>query len=261
MQLIDSHCHLDLMDLSVEPEGVAGVLSRAQSAQVTHCLCVSVELAGFDAMAQLTAAHPNVSLSVGMHPTHACDTEPTVEDLTTLAQHPRVVAIGETGLDDFHDSVPLATQSDRFRTHIQAAIASQLPLIVHTRAARDATIAILREAHAERAGGVLHCFTEDWDTAKAACDLGFYISFSGILTFKNAKEIQEVAQKLPLDRILIETDAPYLAPVPYRGKANEPAHVQYVAQKLAELRGISLEVVAEQTTHNFYTLFKAAQPS
>lgn len=259
MQLVDSHCHLDCLDLSQHNHDLDVVIQRALDANICHMLCVCIELTRFSQMHQIACQYPFISSSVGLHPTEICTAEPTVETLVDMAQQPSVVAIGETGLDYYRESIPTQTQQQRFRTHIQAALLANRPLIVHTRSARQDTINILKEEGADRIGGVLHCFTEDWNMAKAACDLGFYISFSGIITFKNAKEIQSVAQKLPIERILIETDAPYLAPVPYRGKTNEPAYVQFVAQKIAELRSMDIAEVAHHTTQNFFSLFKQAQ--
>ncbi len=201
--------------------------------------------------------YPKVSASVGLHPNEPIDKEPTAEDLLLLADHPKIVAIGETGLDYYRSEEKQPWQLQRFRNHIQAAIQCKKPIIIHTRAARKDTLRILREENANQVGGVFHCFTEDWETAKAGLDLGFYISFSGIVTFKNAAELQAVAKKIPIDRLLIETDAPFLAPVPHRGKMNHPALVRHVAEFIAGLRGETLETIAEKTTENYLSLFKS----
>jgi TatD DNase family protein len=253
---IDSHCHLDFPELSARlPE----ILSTMQTNKVMHALCVSVDLQHFPRILALTDAHANLYASVGVHPDYLDTQEPTTELLVTLAQHPKVIAIGETGLDYFRLTGDLEWQRERFRTHIAASRISRKPLIIHTRAAAEDTIAIMRASGAGvdqgGAGGVLHCFTETLDVALAAIEMGFYISFSGILTFKSAKQIQEVAKALPLDRILIETDSPYLAPVPHRGKMNEPGWVCHVAEYLADLKQIPLATVQQQTTANFMRLF------
>lgn len=258
--LVDSHCHLDRLDLSEYKHDLANAIAAAEKRGVGHFLSVSVDLQDLPKVLAITERFPNMGASVGVHPTEEIDSEPSVERLVSLAGHPKVVAIGETGLDyarlDYYGAQGhMPWQQQRFRTHIQAAKRIGKPLIIHTRGARDDTIALLKEEQAETVGGVFHCFTEDLQMAKRALDLGFYISFSGIITFKNAEEIRDVMQKLPLDRILIETDSPYLAPVPYRGKTNQPAYVYYVAECVAQLRKISYEEVAEQTTKNFFKLF------
>ena len=218
-------------------------------------LCVSITLEKYVAMRALVDGYPQISVSVGVHPTEENCREPSADELVEMARDFRVVALGETGLDYFRSEGDLAWQQNRFRTHIQAAIRAGKPLIIHTREARADTLRILKEEGADRIGGVLHCFTEDWETARAALDMNFYISLSGILTFRNAEQIQGVAKKVPDDRLLIETDSPYLAPIPKRGKPNYPAYVRYVAEFLAELRGESVERIAEITTRNFYNLF------
>jgi TatD DNase family protein len=256
--LIDSHCHIDFPDFSA---GIAPLLANMAAAQVSHALCVSVNLENFPRVLALAEAHDNLYASVGVHPDHDEGREPGVEELVTLAAHPRVVAIGETGLDYYRlqrDEVDW--QRARFRTHIRAARVAALPLIIHTRSAADDTLAIMVEEGAAAAGGVMHCFTESWEVAEAALAMGFYISFSGIVTFKSAKDLQEVARRVPLERLLIETDSPYLAPVPHRGRRNEPAYVRHVAEQIASLRGIALEAVAEASSRNFFNLFAAAQP-
>lgn len=255
MRLVDSHCHLDRLDYDYFQKDLNQLLNFAREQGVIHFLCVSIDLKTLPAVLAIAEQYSDVSASVGVHPTEVIDKESTLEKLIALAEHPKVVAIGETGLDYYRDTSKKTEQQERFRSHIQTAIAVNKPLIVHTRNAREDTITILKEEGAKRVGGVLHCFTEDMSMANAAIELGFYISFSGILTFKNAKELQSIAQQLPLDRILIETDSPYLAPMPFRGKSNQPAYVRYVAEKLAELRNISLESIATQTTNNFFHLF------
>jgi TatD DNase family protein len=202
----------------------------------------------------------NFYASVGVHPDYEHIEEPSVDILVQLAKHPKIVAIGETGLDYFRLTGDLEWQRQRFRTHIQAAIVANKPLIIHTRSASEDTLRIMQEEAAHQVGGVMHCFTENLEVALAAISMGFYISFSGIITFKNAAQIKAVAQAIPLDKLLVETDSPYLAPIPFRGKTNQPAYVQYVAQEIANLRGISLDEVMHATTHNFFTLFKHAVP-
>lgn len=253
---IDSHCHIDFPDFST---GVPPLLANMQAAQVDAALCVSVNLENFPRVLAVAEAHANLYASVGVHPDHDAGREPDVAELVSLARHPRVVAIGETGLDYYRMArEDVDWQRARFRTHIRAARQAGKPLIIHTRNAAADTLAIMAEEQAHLAGGVMHCFTESWEVAEAALAMGFYISFSGIVTFKSAKDLKEVAQRVPLERMLIETDAPYLAPMPHRGKRNEPAYVRHVAEAIAGLRGISLEQVAEATSKNFYDLFKAA---
>ena len=252
---VDSHCHLDLIE-NTTPEQL---LTAAKQNQVNHCLCVAIDLEHFPTLCALAERTDNVFISVGVHPNveHSED-EPDVRTLVNLAAHPKVVAIGETGLDYYRSAGNLAWQHERFCTHIEAAKQTGKPLIIHTREAAADTIRLLREENAGEVGGVMHCFVEDWETAEQALNLGFYISFSGIVTFKNATALQTVAQRVPLDRLLIETDAPYLAPVPYRGKTNQPAYVKHVAEFLAKLRGESVDTVATATTANFFHLFKHA---
>ena len=223
--------------------------------QVTHALCVSVNLGDFPQVLALAAAHAHLYASVGVHPDYPDVAEPSVDDLVRLAQHPKIVAIGETGLDYYRLTGDLEWQRARFINHIRAARECRKPLIIHTRAAAEDTIRIMQEEGAGVAGGVMHCFTETWEVAQAALDMGFYISFSGIVTFKNAKSLKEVAQKVPLDRMLIETDSPYLAPVPFRGKTNEPGFVKHVAEEIARLRSCDTAVIAQHTTNNFNKLF------
>jgi TatD DNase family protein len=250
---VDSHCHLSFPELQ---EDLAGVLARMREARVEAALNVCTTLPEFPSVLAVAGQAANIFASVGVHPDYTETPEPTVELLAELAHHPKVVAVGELGLDYYRLAEPLEWQRDRFRVHIRAARLAGKPLIVHTRAASDDTIRIMREEGADRAGGVMHCFTESLEVARAAMDLGFHISFSGIVTFKNARELRAVAQAVPLARLLIETDAPYLAPVPHRGRRNEPSFVPHVAAKLAELHGVAVERVAEQTTENFRLLFK-----
>ncbi|HNQ03762.1 MAG TPA: TatD family hydrolase [Thiobacillaceae bacterium] len=257
--LVDSHCHIDFPDY---PEGVTPLLAHMQAAEVAYALCISVDLERFPRVLDLAETHANVFASVGVHPDHDQCREPDVAELVRLAAHHRVVAIGETGLDYYRrPREELDWQRARFRTHIRAARAVGKPLVVHTRNAAQDTLAIMTEEGANEAGGVMHCFTESQAVADAALELGFYISFSGIVTFRNAQDLKEVARSVPLERLLIETDAPYLAPVPHRGKRNEPAYVRHVAEEIARLRGISLEEVARISTRNFFDLFRAARPS
>ena len=223
--------------------------------RVTHALCIGVNLPELPGVLQLAADYPNIYASVGVHPDYEDTPEPSIDTLTELSRRDKVVAIGETGLDYFRVSGDLDWQRTRFRTHIRAARECGKPLVIHTRSAAADTLAIMREERAGEAGGVMHCFTESWDVARGALDLGFHISFSGIVTFKNAQEITDVARRVPLDRMLIETDSPYLAPVPFRGKLNEPAYVRYVAEEIARLRDISVEEVAAATSTNFFRLF------
>lgn len=258
LQLSDSHCHIHLLDLSEFQDDVEKVVKAAEENGIAHMLCVGTTLNDHSKILDLCERFQQVTGSVGLHPneTVEMDEEPDVAKLVQLAAHPKIIAIGETGLDYYRTSEKLKWQQDRFRVHIRAAHLAKKPLIIHTRDARQDTLQILKEEGAEKIGGVFHCFTEDWSTAEAALNLNFYISFSGIVTFKNAVELQAVAKKLPLDRILIETDAPYLAPVPHRGKMNQPAYVRYVAEFLANLKEVPLEMLAEQTTYNFKQLFR-----
>jgi TatD DNase family protein len=253
---VDSHCHLDFPELAAD---LPALLDAMAAARVTHALCISVNLPDWPAVHALALSHPNLYATVGVHPDYPDTPEPSIDDLVERAARPKVVAIGETGLDYYRLGEPLDWQRERFRTHIRAARESGKPLIVHTRAAPEDTLAILREERAGQAGGVMHCFTESRDFARAALDLGFYISFSGIVTFNNAHALREVAAEVPDDRLLIETDAPYLAPVPFRGRVNEPAYVAKVAERLAAVRGQAPEHIAAVTTDNFYRLFNSIQ--
>ena len=253
--LVDSHCHLDRLDLQFWDDGISGAIQAATLNQVGHFLCVSINLEDYPAMRALADPFKQVWFSVGVHPNETDCQEPTRETLTLLADDARVVAIGETGLDYFRSEGDLSWQQDRFRLHIDVAKQTKKPLIIHNRDAKEDTLAILKAEQADQIGGVMHCFVEDWETAKKAMDLNFYISFSGIVTFNSAAELKQVAKKMPLDRILVETDSPYLAPVPFRGKVNQPAYVKHVAECIADLRGISYETLAAQTTENFFRLF------
>ncbi len=255
MQLVDSHCHLNFPDFQ---DRMPDILQNAADNQINHMLCIATSWENCPDVLALARKHAPISASVGVHPTTEGGHEPSVDELLEAAAEKEVVAIGETGLDYFRSTGDLTWQHERFHRHIEVARRCQKPLIIHTRAAAEDTMNTLREHKASEAGGVMHCFAEDWDFAQQALDIGFYISFSGIVTFKSAKAIQEVALKAPLDRILVETDAPYLAPVPHRGKTNEPAFVRHTAEYVAELRGIPLEELAEATTNNFFTLFSDA---
>jgi len=252
MPFIDSHCHLNFPELT---ENISDVLAQMRHNDVAGALCVSVNLANFPQVLALAEQHPNIYASVGVHPDYEGVEEPDVARLVELAQHPRVIAIGETGLDYFRLKGDLEWQRTRFRNHIRAARECGKPLIIHTREAAADTLRIMTEENAAGAGGVMHCFTETWEVAEAALAMGFYISFSGIVTFKSAKQIKEVAQHIPLERMLLETDAPYLAPVPYRGKLNQPAYVKHIAEEIALLRGIDVNEVGQRTTENFMRLF------
>lgn len=256
MKIIDSHCHLDRLDLSAFGGSVESVLAHAKELSVMQFLCVCIDLEHFDEVLFLAKKYPQIYASVGVHPCELEGKDPSVEALLTLAKHDKIIAIGETGLDYFHvEKVMADWQRDRFRRHIKASNQSGKPMIIHTRNAKKDTIAIMQAEKAEQ--GVMHCFSEDWETAKAALDLGFYISFSGMITFKSAKDLREVAKKVPSDRLLVETDSPYLTPAPYRGKPNLPAYSYYVAEKLAEIRSVSINDIASTTTSNFEQLFLA----
>ena len=250
--LVDSHCHIPMI---TEPAGLEAILANARDNGVEHMLCVAVEEADYPVLLQLAADHDCISASVGIHPNTEMAAEPEVQDLARCADDPRVVAIGETGLDYYRSRGDLDWQRDRFRTHIRAAREMDKPLIIHCREAKEDVLAILRQERALDVGGVMHCFVEDLETAQRAMDLNFLISFSGIVTFKNAGELKEVARALPLEAMLVETDAPYLAPVPFRGKPNQPAYVRYVAEHIAALRDTSLEQVAAATTANYQRVF------
>ncbi|MBC7787097.1 MAG: TatD family hydrolase [Methylophilaceae bacterium] len=265
--LIDSHCHLNFAEFS---DNIPVLRQAMADNQVTHALCVSVTLEKFPQVLAIAEAYDNFYASVGVHPDYEKKSsdnenadvileEPTVERLVVLANNPKIIAIGETGLDYFRLTGDLEWQRERFRTHIRAAIKTGKPLIIHTRNASADTIKIMREENAQMVGGVMHCFTESLAVAKQAIELGFYISFSGIVTFKNALDLKEVAKKIPLNKMLIETDSPYLSPIPFRGKTNQPAYVKHVAEEIAKLRDIHLEEVGRATTENFFNCFKHAK--
>lgn len=256
--LIDSHCHLNFLDLTDFNNDMAHVLLKAKENGVGHLLCVCVELGDYPQLEQLARDYNNINISVGVHPNSEMVSAVTSADLCKLAENPACIAIGETGLDYYRTESFEAQelQRDRFREHINAALLTQKPLIIHTRQSAEDTLQIIKEEKAYEIGGVMHCFAEDLDIALRAIDLNFYISFSGIVTFKSAATLQQVAKEISLDRILIETDSPYLAPVPFRGKQNHPGLVKHVAEMVAELRGISYEEVAQATTENFYRCFK-----
>ena len=257
--LVDSHCHLNFIDLSLFENNLDKVIQASTEQGIEHFLSVCVELADFPTLCAIAERYQQVSISVGVHPAHDDHApEPTVAQLSELAAYPRCVALGETGLDYYHIKTKEAQQNQRqrFATHIQAARKVNKPLIIHTRDAAQDTLTVMRSERAETVGGVMHCFSESWDIATKAMEMNFYISISGIVTFKNAQSLRDVAQKIPLERLLIETDSPYLAPVPYRGKPNHPALVKYVALTLSELHQMSLEELARITTDNFYRCFK-----
>lgn len=259
---IDSHCHINFPELA---ERLPDIFGRMAENKVSHALCVSVNLPEFPQVLALAEQHANVFASVGVHPDYEDTPEPDVGQLVRLAEHPKIVAIGETGLDYYRLEGDLEWQRERFRTHIRASRETRKPLIIHTRAASSDTIRIMKEegagTDAGGVAGVMHCFTESLEVAQAAMEQGFYISFSGIVTFKSAKELQAVALEVPLERMLIETDSPYLAPVPYRGKTNEPGYVCHVAEFIARLKNVPVEEVARRTTDNFFRLFRAAAAS
>ena len=259
MMIVDSHCHLNLLRQADYPEGVDAIIASAQRAGVSAFLCVGIDAQSSQQAIQLAEQYDSVYASVGIHPS-ASAAEVVDDSLIALAHNPSVVAVGETGLDYHYDGPDLEQMQMRFRAHIRLARQLNKPLIIHTRAAKADTITIMEQEQAVEAGGVMHCFTEDLEMAEQAMAMGFYISFSGILTFKNADTLKKVAAAIPIERILIETDTPYLAPVPYRGKPNKPEYVRLVAEQLAALRSCSVEAVMKQTTENFYQLFKDAKP-
>jgi len=254
IQLIDSHCHLDRLDLKVHGD-IDNVIAQAKELAVEQMLCVGINLESWPEMMKIVEAHDNIFASVGVHPNEDEGEDPSVERLVELASHPKVVAIGETGLDYFRSEGDLDWQRDRFRRHIAAAKQTSKPLIIHSREAQPDTLNIMAEEGADQAGGIMHCFVDDWESARRAIELNFVISFSGIVTFNSAKQLKEVAKLCPLDKMLVETDSPYLTPVPFRGKSNQPGYTRYVAEHIAELKDLSLEEVAAATTENFYRLF------
>ena len=249
---IDSHCHINFPELA---DNLDEILANMRANEVSKALCVAVDLQKFPQILAMAEQHENIYASVGVHPDYEMEDEPTQSELVRLANHPKVVAIGETGLDYFRLQGDLEWQRTRFRTHIRAAVECNKPLIIHTRSASADTLRLMQEEDANKAGGVMHCFTESLEVARAAIEMNFYISFSGIVTFKKALELKEVAKSIPLERMLIETDSPYLAPVPFRGKLNQPSYVKHVAEEIAKLRGISVEEVGEATSANFKKLF------
>jgi len=255
MQLVDSHCHLDRVDLDPFNGDVAAVVDAARQQGVGHLLCVNIDMEHFGQVRGLAERFAEVSASVGVHPGSTEGEDPDIATLVQMAASEQVVAIGETGLDYHYNKGDLEWQRQRFRRHIHASHDSGKPLIIHTRDAQQDTLAIMAEEQARDVGGVMHCFTEDWGMARAALEMGFYISMSGIVTFRNAQQVQDVASRVPLDRLLIETDSPYLTPVPYRGKSNQPGYVRHVAEFIATLRDVPLEKLAEATTANFFDLF------
>lgn len=252
---VDSHCHLNFPELRAR---LPDILLRMRQNQVAHALVVSTNLPDWPELMAMVDAHDEFSASVGVHPDYVDTPEPSEDELVALAARPKVVAMGECGLDYYRLQGDLEWQRERFRRHIRAARVSRLPLIIHTRAAADDTLRLMREENARDAGGVMHCFTESMDVAKAALDLGFYISFSGIVSFKNARDLHDVARYVPLDRMLIETDAPYLAPVPHRGKINDSSYVMHVAEHIARLKDVPVDEVGHVTSANFGTLFSRA---
>jgi TatD DNase family protein len=256
--LVDSHCHLDMLDVSkLALDDIEHVIKTAADNGVSHMLCVSVNLEDWPGMMSIVDQFPNVYASVGVHPNEREGKDPSVEELVELARHPKVVAIGETGLDYYYHKDDTEWQRERFRRHIAAAKQCKKPIIVHCRDAKDDVLRILKEENAAEVGGVMHCFVDDWATAEQAINMNFYISFSGIVTFRTALTLKEVAKQTPLEWMLVETDSPYLAPMPHRGKTNQPAYTRNVAEHIAELRSLSLEDIATATTANFFKLFKA----
>ena len=257
--LIDSHCHLDRLDLKPYQNDFSCFMQEVKNHHIEHLLCIAIDLESYPAMLELVQDYAQISVTVGVHPNVHEGQEPNVDELIALGANDKVIAIGETGLDYFRSTGDLSWQHEHFRRHIQAAKVLKKPLIIHTREAKQDTLRILKEEHASEVSGIIHCFTEDWEFAEQALDLGFYISFSGIVTFNSAKAIQEVAKKVPAERFLIETDSPYLAPAPHRGRPNYPTYVRFVAEKIAELRGVSIDTIAQQSTANFYSLFNMAR--
>ena len=254
--LVDSHCHIPLIE---HENGAEGVIKDALRSGVGHMLVVAIDLETFPDVLMLAETHENISASVGVHPNAEVNTEPTLQQLSTLARHPQIVAIGETGLDYYRSQGDCGWQRERFRIHIRAAREVRKPLIIHSRNAGEDVMRILAEEGADEIGGVMHCFADDWDIARRALELNFLISFSGIVTFKNAQDLKDIARRVPLDRMLVETDAPYLAPVPCRGKQNQPAYTRHVAEHIAALREVDYKTIAAATTANFKRLFSHAR--
>ena len=254
--LVDSHCHLDRIDLAPYNGDLSAAIAAANERGITRMLCIGVERENAESVCEIARTFPGVYASVGVHPLDLKEELESVESLVALGDRPEVIAIGETGLDYHYSQESMAAQHESFRTHLHAAAKLRKPVIVHSREARADTLSIIREAGDLEVGGVLHCFTENWEMARAALDLNYYISFSGIITFKNAAELRDVVKQVPLDRILVETDSPYLAPIPFRGKSNEPKYTREVAQCVADLKGLALQEIAEITTANFDRLFR-----
>lgn len=252
---VDSHCHINFSDFAQDSDDV---VARMAVSRVTHAMCISVTYPEWPSVVALADRYPNIYATAGVHPDYEDIEEPTIASLLDRALHPKVQAIGETGLDYFRLQGDLEWQRERFRTHIRAARECNKPLVIHTRSASDDTLRIMREERADEVGGVMHCFTETWDVASAAMDMGFHISFSGIVSFKSAADLRDVARRVPLERMLIETDAPYLAPVPFRGKRNEPSYVPHVASALATVRETDAETIGLATSQNFFSLFRVA---
>jgi TatD DNase family protein len=257
--LVDSHCHLDRLKLEPYEGNLTAAIEAAHARGIQQMLCIGISLSNIQDVIDIAQQYPSVLASVGVHP---CDVESgmaSIDQLLDWAEQPKVVALGETGLDYHYETESKALQHESFILHLEAGGKAGLPIVVHTREAREDTLALIKIHGNLEHAGVLHCFTEDWDMARRALDLNYYISISGIVTFKNAEQIREVVRKVPLDRLLVETDSPYLAPVPYRGKPNEPKYVREVAEFIAEVRGVAFADLAQQTTENFYRLFKKAQ--
>lgn len=257
---VDSHCHIPMLNEAASEAGVQSILDKARAHGVSHCLCVAIDLDSLPGVISVAQNHPNVYASVGMHPNTQCEVEPTAESLLPFTEHAKVIAIGETGLDYYRSQGHLDWQRQRFRQHIRCARQRSLPLIIHMRDAGADTLRILREEKAFEVGGVMHCYTGDYETAVRAMEMNFLISFSGIVTFRSATALQEVARTLPLEKMLLETDSPYLAPTPHRGRENQPAFVRHVGECIARLKELELEAVARQTTANFFRLFSQARP-
>lgn len=253
--LADSHCHLDRLDLTPYDGDLSKAIAAARDVGVNHMLCVAISLGKLSEVLSIAEQYEGVNASVGVHPLEESDADVTVEQLVELAAHPKVVAIGETGLDYFYDAARAEQQKIQFVKHMRAAKVCRKPVIIHTRDAQQDTLQIIRDEGDPELAGVLHCFTESWEMAKQAIDMNYYISLSGIVTFNSATELRDVARKIPLDRLLIETDSPYLAPVPFRGKKNEPKYVAQVAEFIAQLRGISVQELADVTRENYFRLF------
>ena len=252
---VDSHCHINFPDFAADSDQI---VTRMAAANVTHAMCISVTFPEWPSVVALAERYANIYATAGVHPDYEDIEEPTVAALLERAQHPKVQAIGETGLDYYRLTGDLEWQRERFRTHIRAARECGKPLVIHTRSASEDTLRIMREERAEEVGGVMHCFTETWDVASACIDMGFHISFSGIVSFKTAADLRDVAKKVPLERMLIETDSPYLAPVPYRGRRNEPSYVPHVAAAIAAVRETNAETIGRITGQNFFSLFRVA---